>query len=82
MNYEWEDRHLTPNGWIEGSQKRGIEPTELRVVPVDAVQTVRRWVATSRADKRQTKTNDITDLADRESILHLRAKFGEPVFGI
>lgn len=37
---EWEDVHLTPSGWVDGSDKRDFAGVTHRPVPPDAVLTV------------------------------------------
>ena len=38
---EWSEYHLTPNGWVEGSEKLDFSRTE-RPAPADRVLTVRQ----------------------------------------
>lgn len=40
-SYEWTERHLTPNGWVRGSEKTDFSPSTEVAPPVDRVLTVR-----------------------------------------
>ena len=80
---EWEDMHLTPGGWVDGSFKADFAPVRERPVPQDAVLTITRRVkiasAYSAPDISETETKHTTDEALIES---LREKFGKPTFGV
>lgn len=80
---EWEDVHLTPSGWVDGSDKRDFAGVTHRPVPTDAVLTVHRrvYVAStfSKPDVSESETRHTDDLAIIEE---LRKKYGKPVFGV
>ena len=78
---EWEDEHLTPNGWVSGSYKHDHGHRETKAVPEDAVLTVRRHVVVGSLGA--MPNIDVTETArtdDHELIKKLREQFGPPTF--
>lgn len=80
--FEWEELHLTPEGWKEGRYRH--EPGAAVVVapPPNEVLTVRRHVAAvyggpSRVTEDRTPRTD-----DMNQIEQLLLKYGAPVFGV
>ncbi|WP_247538949.1 translation initiation factor 1 [Ralstonia pseudosolanacearum] len=80
---EWEELHLTPAGWVDGSYRLDGGDRMDVDAPADAVLTVRRrvYVASlmSGADIDQDETPRTKDTA---RIAALRQQFGEPPFGV
>lgn len=79
---EWEELHLTPDGWKAGSYRHEPGDAILIAPPADEVLTVRRHVAAvyggpSRVIEDRTPRTD-----DMEQIEHLLLKYGAPVFGV
>jgi hypothetical protein len=79
---EWEELHLTPDGWRDGSYRH--EPGDAVIVapPANDVLTVRRHVAAvyggpSRVTEDRTPRTD-----DMSQIEQLLLKYGAPVFGV
>ena len=79
---EWEELHLTPEGWRAGSYRH--EPGDAVIVepPANDVLTVRRHVAAvyggpSRAIEDRTPRTD-----DMSQIARLLLKYDAPVFGV
>lgn len=79
---EWEELHLTPEGWKDGSYRH--EPGDAIIIepPADDVLTVRRHVAAvyggpSRVTEDRTPRTD-----DMRQIEQLLLKYGAPVFGV
>jgi hypothetical protein len=75
---EWQDYHLTPTGWVEGSEKVDFSGIHEKPIPADRVLTV-RWVdnqssAFSKADRYWKETWRSSDSA---AVSALVAKFGE-----
>ncbi len=79
---EWEEVHLTPNGWVDGSYKHDFGIRVEEPIPSDAVLTIRRhvYVGAIGADAKITET-ETPRIGDKERIAELRAKFGKPTFG-
>lgn len=79
---EWEELHLTPDGWEAGSYRH--EPGDAVIVepPVNDVLTVRRHVAAvyggpSRVTEDRTPRTD-----DMPVIEQLLLKYGAPAFSV
>lgn len=79
---EWEEVHLTPTGWVDGSYKHDFGKRKDVPVPLGAVLTVFRHV-TVGAIGASPKVREVETLlsTDAALIAELRAKFGKPTFG-
>lgn len=79
---EWEEVHLTPKGWVNGSYKHDFGKRVEEPMPMDAVLTVRRhvYVGAIGADAKVTET-ETPLIEDKAKIEELRSKFGKPTFG-
>ena len=78
---EWEEVHLTPAGWIDGSYKHDFGKRVDVPVPKDTVLTVLRHVtvgAIGASAKVREKETALT--TDASLIAELRAKHGKPNF--
>lgn len=80
---EWEEEHLTPNGWVSGSYQHDFGKTVEKPTPPDAVLTVRLHVVipAAGADVRRNQT-ETPLIADSARIKALRTQHGEPTFGV
>lgn len=78
---EWEEVHLTPSGWVDGSYKHDFGKRVDVPVPKDAVLTILRHVTVgaigASANVREEETPRTTDAS---LITELRAKYGKPTF--
>lgn len=82
LSDEWEEVHLTPAGWVDGSYKHDFGRRNDVPVPQDAVLTVLRHVtvgAIGASAKVSEKESPLTN--DASLIAELRAKYGKPTFG-
>ncbi|NYI02889.1 translation initiation factor 1 [Cupriavidus plantarum] len=80
---EWEDVHLTPAGWVDGSIKRDFAGVTKRPVPADAVLTAHRRVHVASAFSSPDISESETRLTDDVALIEeLRQKYGKPVFGV
>lgn len=78
---EWEEMHLTPNGWVDGSYKHDFGKLSEKSTPIDAVLTIRRHVYVGAIGAEMKVTESETLLTDDTSkITALRLKFGKPTF--
>ena len=79
---EWEEVHLTPNGWVDGSYKHDFGNRVEEPTPTDAVLTIRRhvYVGAIGAEAKVTET-EAPRIDDKAKIAELRLKFGKPTFG-
>jgi hypothetical protein len=84
LSDEWENMHLTPSGWVQGSQKLDFQRnTDDKPVPEDAVLTAYRKVYVGAIGATPQVTENTTNLSDNlELIESLLAKFGKPQFGV
>lgn len=74
---EWTDWHLTPSGWVKGSQETDYSTTE-KVTPEDAVLTMRWHVYQGSAHGRTQRYHEETwAVADRSLIDKLQSQHGE-----
>ncbi|WP_192182191.1 hypothetical protein [Mesorhizobium amorphae] len=74
---EWTEYHLTPKGWVTGSEKTDFNLAE-HPRPHDAVQTVkvRDYLSSIYSTVEHTRTI-IWEAKDVQAIAKLKAKFGE-----
>lgn len=82
LSNEWEEVHLTPNGWVDGSYKHDCRARVVIDVPQDALLTVRRHVVVGAIGA--SPDIDVSETAlstDAALIAKLREKHGKPVFG-
>lgn len=80
---EWEEVHLTPAGWVDGSFRLDSGTKEEIAVPEDAVLTIRRRVYVASVFSAPDISHDETaHTADTARIAELRKRFGEPIFGV
>ena len=82
LSNEWQYQHLTPNGWVQGSERVDFQGVTKREAPSDAVLTAYREVyvgagATPNITEDRTPHTDDKDLIDR-----LLVKYGAPQFGV
>ena len=79
---EWEEKHLTPRGWVQGSCRHDGR-SDVQPMPPDAVLTVRKTVAIGTAygagTTNVTRTPRGGDAKVRERLL---AQYGQPTFGV
>lgn len=79
---EWEEAHLTPNGWVYGSYKHDFGIQVHKLTPDDAVLRIRRRVYVGAIGAGAQVTETETALTDDEAKIEaLRSKYGRPVFG-
>lgn len=82
LSNEWEEVHLTPNGWVDGSYKHDSGARVVVDVPKDALLTVRRHVVVGAIGAMPDIEVSETPLSnDVALIAQLREKHGKPVFG-
>ncbi|MCT7328019.1 translation initiation factor 1 [Ralstonia mojiangensis] len=80
-SHEWIDMHLTPGGWVRGSEKYDFAPVDEHPVPADAVLTLRRTQYLASAFSKMETTFAETPLTDDAVIIaELRQKFGQSPF--
>ncbi len=81
LSDEWEEVHLTPNGWVDGSYRHDFGNRVEEATPADTVLTVRRhvYVGAIGATPKITVT-ETPQIADKAKIAELLAKFGKPRF--
>ncbi|MGY8527582.1 translation initiation factor 1 [Paracidovorax citrulli] len=84
LSSEWEEVHLTPSGWVDGSYKHDNSNGVSEVpVPADAVLSVRRKVYVASTFSKPDISEEETVRSSNESLIaELKAKFGKPVFGV
>lgn len=76
-NREWWEFHLTPKGWVKGSEQLQAGAKE-RPVPPDRMLTIRQHEhAPSRFAPPQTWSAIVWRHSDTRAIATLRAQFGE-----
>jgi len=74
---EWTEYHLTPAGWVTGTEKTDFNRTD-RPRPLDAVQTVKVGDFLSSIYSKVDHTREITwEVDDAMAIAKLKRKFGE-----
>ncbi|PBB31178.1 hypothetical protein [Mesorhizobium sp. WSM3868] len=74
---EWTEYHLTPKGWVTGTEKTDFNLTE-RPRPDDAVQTVKVRDYLSSIYSSVDHTRKITwQSGDVHAIAKLKGKYGE-----
>lgn len=80
---EWEEVHLTANGWVGGSYKHDFGNRVDEPNPPDTVLTIRRhvYVGAIGATPRITET-ETHRIADEARIAELLSKFGKPTFSV
>lgn len=78
---EWEEVHLTPNGWVDGSYKHDFGNRVQKPIPIEAVLTIRRhvYVGAIGADAQATEI-ETPRIEDNAKIAELRLRFGKPTF--
>nr|WP_315593673.1 translation initiation factor 1 [uncultured Cupriavidus sp.] len=80
-SHEWKEMHLTPEGWVPGSEKWDFGPVEHRPVPPDAVLTICRTEHVSSSFSPLERTFEETKLSADEALIEsLRLKFGASPF--
>ncbi|AMR80273.1 hypothetical protein [Cupriavidus nantongensis] len=80
---EWEEVHLTPAGWVDGSFRYDSGRVEEVAVPSDAVLTVRRRVYVASTFSKPDISEEETRRTDDSALIEeLREKFGKPTFGV
>ena len=79
---EWEDVHLTPGGWVDGSYKHDFQPVTEVPRPSNAVLTVTRRVhVAALLAKPDISETEVAHTSDTALIAELKAKYGKPTFG-
>lgn len=79
---EWEDVHLTPGGWVDGSYKHDFQGVTEVERPADAVLTVTRRVhVASTFSSPDISETEVPHTNDAALIAELKAKYGKPTFG-
>jgi len=79
---EWQELHLTPNGWIAGTYRRTPWPVVNVTPPETRVLTIRRHVTAIYCGPSRVvedRTPQTEDMAQIESLL---ARYGEPEFSV
>jgi hypothetical protein len=73
---EWTEWHLTPSGWVVGTEKEDFRKIE-RDPPADRVKTV-RWhdYLSSGFSKPHRYHSDVWSSEDKDAIARLEAQFG------
>lgn len=75
---EWTEWHLTPQGWVRGSEREDFAETKRRNPPVDRVLTVLyKEVISSACSGLHKNSEETWSSGDKDSILLLKKKFGE-----
>lgn len=75
---EWTEWHLTPNGWVRGSEKIDFGKPDIKDPPVDRVMTYTwREHLSSVFSKPSLTVEGCKYFADSKTISDLQAKFGE-----
>ena len=83
LSDEWEEVHLTPKGWVDGSYMHDHGHTQSREVPPDTVLTAYRRVFVAAIGARPNVTMEETVRTTDEALIkRLLEKFGPPVFGV
>ena len=83
LSDEWEEVHLTPGGWVDGSYKHDYGHRETRAKPADAVLTAYRRVTVGAMGARpEVNMDEIAHTSDKEIIERLKAQYGPPTFGV
>lgn len=83
LSDEWEEMHLTPGGWVQGSVKRDLVGTTNIARPADAVQTVRKSGVIAAGGAPYKSTEEETDHTQDSSLIErLRDQFGAPTFQV
>ena len=75
---EWTEWHLTPGGWVRGTEKEDFRKIE-RAPPPDRVKAV-RWhdYLSSSFSRPHRYHSDEWSLEDKATIASLETKFGPP----
>lgn len=80
---EWENMHLTPNGWVLGSGKYDFQGITEKTKPTDAVLTAyRRVYVGAIGAKPQITENQDFHTEDKTLIKTLLDKYGSPQFSV
>lgn len=80
---EWEEMHLTPAGWVQGSALYDFKRKEPKPTPSDAVLTVRRHVYLPAYGAKVQVDETRSELSrDADLIKALLERYGEPTFGV
>ena len=74
---EWWEYHLTPTGWIEGSEKLDFGEEKTKPVPADRVLTVRfKYYQSFSLASPECSIKVKWEHADKELIKKLKKQFG------
>lgn len=82
VSEEWEELHLTPQGWKDGSYRHAPGAPVMIEPPSNDVLMVRRDVATLCGGPSRVKENRTPRTDDVSQIEQLLLKYGAPVFGV
>ncbi|WP_420995202.1 translation initiation factor 1 [Cupriavidus sp. 30B13] len=82
VSEEWEEMHLTPDGWVAGSYQHVPGPVVTRAAPANEVLTVRRHVTATYGGPSRA-VEDRTPRTDRLEVLEqLLDRYGSPAFSV
>jgi len=84
-SHEWEEVHLTSDGWIEGSCKLDFGGLKEKPCPADRFLTVRREVRWGKYGAPSSISSDESIIycdANRDSVILMLLKHGKPGFSV
>jgi hypothetical protein len=83
LSKEWEEMHLTPSGWKEGSHLYDNDERKNVPAPEDTVLTVKLHVVVAAAGAPSEETEERTPRTTDEALIKkLLDKYGEPNFSV
>lgn len=75
---EWFEYHLTPNGWVDGSDKVDVEGVTTKPIPKDRVLTLcfHEYLASAFSNMKQW-TEVLWEHSNKSLISELQTQYGE-----